>query len=139
MWDIRWRHDGRQPIIPILILAPAPATDLGGVRVDALLDTGSTTSGITKGVATNLGLVGRGKRPLVSARNDDQVERYLFRIALQPDDEQGGPPSFPFVFEESIGFELRNGFRFEALIGMDVIRQCDLSMARSGNCQLRFG
>ncbi len=48
-------------------------------------------------------------------------------------------PAFPYVFEEVIGFELTNNFQFEALIGMDILRQCDLSLLRSGLCKLSFG
>ena len=134
---IEWKHDGRQPLIRVSILAPAPHSDLRAETVEALVDTGSTTSGITSRIADSLGIVGIGKRPLVSARSDDQVERYVFRVGLtgSPD----GIPSFPFVFDGIIGFELRPGFRFEALIGMDILSQCDLSMDRRGRCALRFG
>jgi hypothetical protein len=45
----------------------------------------------------------------------------------------------PFVFEEVSGFELKDGLAFNALIGMDILGQCDFSMERSGRCRLRFG
>lgn len=42
---------------------------------------------------------------------------------------EGAPaPAFPFVFDEVTGFELANSFTFEALLGMDILSQCDLSM-----------
>jgi len=135
---IEWRHDNRQPIILISILAPEPLTSFTEHSVAALVDTGSTTSGITRRVAEELGLTGIGKRPLVSARHDDQVERYVFRVGLRGS-ESRFQPTFPFVFEAVIGFELRPGFRFEALLGMDILGQCDLSMARTGDCSLVFG
>ncbi len=91
-----------------------------------------------RGVARELGLVGIGKRPLVSARHDDQVERYVFRVGLRASDV-ATEPTIPFVFEAVIGFELRAGFRFEALLGMDILRQCDLTMMRNGRCSLLFG
>jgi hypothetical protein len=105
--------------------------------VQALVDTGSTTSGITAGVAQRLGLKGVGKRPLVSARHDDQVERFIFRVGIV--DRLVDAPSIPFVFPAVIGFELRAGFRFEALIGIDILEQCDLEMKRTGHCSLHFG
>ncbi|HEY0311819.1 MAG TPA: hypothetical protein VGC56_04930 [Allosphingosinicella sp.] len=50
-----------------------------------------------------------------------------------------GAPAFPFVFDEVIGIELTNAFEFDALIGMDILRQCDLELWRSGRCRLAFG
>lgn len=94
---IEWRHDSRQPVIPVSILAPEPLTNLTEHGVRALVDTGSTTSGITRRVAEELDLTGIGKRPLMSARHDDQVERYVFRIGLRPSDDRV-EPTIPFVF-----------------------------------------
>jgi len=48
-------------------------------------------------------------------------------------------PDYPFLFEEVIGIELTNTFDFDALLGMDILRQCDFSMNRDGRCSLRFG
>jgi hypothetical protein len=111
-----------------------PVADLTFVAADALLDTGSTTSGVTPAIAARLSLPHLGTRPLGSAHGEAQVERYLFRIGFQIE----GTP-LPFVFEEVIGFELKDGFAFGALIGMDVLSHCDFSMERTGRCQLRFG
>ena len=138
MLEINWVHDGRQPIIPVSILAPAPATDLTAVEAAALVDTGSTVSGITSEIATQLGLTGIGKRPLVSARSEDQAERLVFRVGLKGS-KSGDAPAYPYIFEETIGFELKNGFRFDALIGMDILRQCDFSIKRDGSFRLAFG
>lgn len=137
MPSIDWRHDGRRLIIPVLILAPAPSTDFSGVDGVALVDTGSTTSGVTSRVIDKLRLHRLGKRPLASAQGEGQSERCAFRIGLTPDED--ATPAFPFVFEDVIGFELANSFTFAALIGMDILRQCDLSIDRSGGCSLRFG
>jgi hypothetical protein len=138
MLQIEWRRERRRLVIPVSILAPLPARDLSGVAGQALVDTGATTSGITNRVASALGLVGRGKRPLGSAQGEGQAERYLFRIGLLADEADTGP-AFPFVFEEVIGFELANSFQYEALLGMDILSQCDLEMRRDGSCTLRFG
>lgn len=133
---IEWQHDGRRILLPVIILPPEPSTDLTGNEGRALLDTGSTTSGITPRVARRLNLLQRGKRPIGSAQGEGQAERYLFRIALPlPTDS----PTFPFVFESVSGFELAETFQFDALIGMDVLRQCDFSMDRTGRCRLQFG
>jgi hypothetical protein len=133
---IEWRHSGRRIVLPVSILAPQPSTDLGGFNGLALLDTGSTTSGITPKVARNLSLAGRGKRPLSSAQGEGQAERYLFRIALTPPTDG---PTFPYVFDDVSGFELTDSFQLDALIGMDILSQCDFEMQRNGLCRLHFG
>ena len=107
------------------------------MRGNALVDTGSTTSGITPRVANSLGLSGIGKRPIGSAQGEGQAERFLFRIGLMPDHRAEDPPSFPFIFDELI--ELTNAFQFQALIGMDILAQCDFASDRDGRCSLRFG
>lgn len=133
---IEWRHDGPRILLPILIVAPTPSTDLSGAPGFALVDTGSTTSGVTQRVAKDLGLAKRGKRPLGSAQGQGQAERYLFRIGI-PLPTAG--PSFPYVFEDVIGFELADSFQFDALVGMDILSRCDFMMDRQGRCSLEFG
>ena len=133
---IDWGHDGRRILLPVLILQPTPSTDLTGFEGSALVDTGSTTSGVTPHVARALGLAKRGKRPLGSAQGEGQAERYLFRVGVQP---AGQAPAFPYVFEDIIGFELAESFQFDALLGMDVLKQCDLTILRTGRCALQFG
>jgi predicted aspartyl protease len=135
---IEWRHDRRRIILPVLVLRPTPSRDLSGYEARALLDTGATTSGITPRVARNLDLPPRGKRPLGSARGEEQAERYLFRIGLMTV-PRGGAPSFPFLFDDVVGFELRDNFHLDMLLGMDVLSQCDFSMDRSGICLLTAG
>ena len=133
---IEWRHDGRRIALPVLLLPPQPSVDLGGIPATALLDTGSTTSGLTARAAKSLGLIKRGKRPLGSAQGEGQAERYLFRFGMRLGI---GVPSFPFVFDDVIGFELADSFTLDALIGMDVLRMCDFSINRNGRCILQFG
>lgn len=126
---INFHHDRSRIILPVLILEPSPSASFEGHRGFALLDTGSTTTGVTKRVAKSLGLVGRGKRPLGSAQAEGQAERYLFRIGVHGDEDA---PTLPYVFDDVIGFELVDSFRFDALIGMDIIGQCDLEVYRGG-------
>jgi hypothetical protein len=133
---IEWQHDGRRILLPVLILRPTPSSDLTGYEGSALVDTGSTTSGITPRVARQLDLPRRGKRPLGSAQGEGQAERYLFRLAFQLPTEN---PAFPYVFEDVIGFELAETFLFDVLVGMDVLRHCDFTMLRRGTCSLAFG
>lgn len=133
---IEFSYDARRIVLPISLLAPTPSLDLAGFSASALIDTGSTTTGITPRVANALGLVERGKRPLGSAQGEGQAERYLFRVAVQPPSEG---PAFPYVFEDIIGFELKDSFQLDALIGMDILSQCAFSIDRDRRCVLEFG
>lgn len=115
-------------------------SDLGGYRALALVDTGATTSGITPRIIEMLGLVGMGKRPIGFAQGDGQADRYLFRVALSSPSSTGeAETSLPFVFEAIMGFGLAGGFRFDALLGMDILSQCDFRMDRHGHAVLSFG
>lgn len=135
---IDWVREQRRILLPVSILRPFPVTDLSGVEAKALIDTGSSVSGISMAHAQALGIVGLGKRPLKSAQGEGQVERYAFRLALRPD-RGTNEAAFPFVFEEVIGIELTNVFEFDALIGMDILSQCDFISNRGGTCSLVFG
>jgi Aspartyl protease len=133
---IEWRHDRRRILLPVLIIAPRPSTDLAGISVIALLDTGSTTTGLTGRIAEKLDLARRGKRPIGSIQGEGQAERFVFRVGLHiPGDE----PAFPFVFNDIEGFELKPSMMFDALIGMDILHQCDLHVGRDRVCRLTFG
>lgn len=134
---IEWGHERRKILLPVLILAPFPVTDLTGAEATALLDTGSTTSGISTKLAQSLKLVGLGKRPLMSAQGQGHAERFAFRVGLKPDRNEMN--AFPFVFDEVIGIELNNALEFSALLGMDILGQCDFRMDRNGFCSLQFG
>jgi len=135
---IEWRRERRRVLLPVLILAPYPVTDMTGIDVMALLDTGSTISGVSGRVAEPLGLIRLGKRPLSSAHGEGQVERYAFRVGLRDENEPRLAPAFPFVFEEVIGIELAGAFDFNVLLGMDILGQCDFEMRRDGSCRLGF-
>ena len=136
---IEWTRERRRILLPVLILAPFPVTDLTGVEATALVDTGSSVSGVALRVAETLELTRLGKRPLTSAQGQGQVERYAFRVGLRPEGPDAVAPAFPFVFDEVIGIELTNAFEFDALIGMDILGQCDFEMRRDLRCRLAFG
>jgi predicted aspartyl protease len=134
---IDWQRERRRILLPVVILRPYPITNLSGKPASALIDTGSSVSGVAVSLAQALGLIGLGKRPLKSAQGEGQVERYAFRVGIEP--VPTGDGKLPFVFEEVIGIELTDGFEFNALIGMDIIGQCDFTSNRSGQCALQFG
>lgn len=136
---IEWFRESRRILLPVSVLAPFPVTDLTGIEAKALLDTGSSVSGVASRLAEALNLKQLGKRPLTSAQGQGQVERYAFRIGFWPDTPPFASAGFPFVFDEVIGIELTNTFEFDALLGMDILGQCDFEMARNGRCRLVFG
>jgi hypothetical protein len=140
MFHLECSNDGRRIVLPIIILKPEPLTDLDGYRAMALLDTGATTTGITPRVIDALGLLSVGKRPMGSVQGDGQADRYLLRVGLHTTEainENTG--AFPYVFEATMGFGVNEGFRFDALLGMDILSQCDFRMDRSGRAILSFG
>jgi hypothetical protein len=139
MYHLECSNDRRRIVLPVVILKPEPVTDFDGYRGLALLDTGATTTGITPRVVETLGLLGMGKRPLGSAHGDGQAERYLFRVGLHSTGAVQEASSFPYTFEAIMGFGLTGSFRLDALLGMDILSQCDLQMDRSGRTVLSFG
>jgi hypothetical protein len=136
---LEWTRERLRILLPIQILPPFPKTLLKGAEATALLDTGSSISGVGLALAERLGLHRLGKFPLKSAQGLGQVERYAFRVGFLPNSRPDRSPSFPFVFDEVVGIELTDTFEFNALIGMDVLGRCDFSMERTGRCRLRFG
>ena len=140
MLHLECSNDRRRVTLPILILRPDPPTDFDGYAATALLDTGATASGITPRVVDALGLFSIGKRPLGSARGEEQAERYLCRIGLHATAELSpGMNTLPFTFEPMLVFGLTDAFRFDAILGMDVLSQCDFRMDRRGHTLLSFG
>ena len=136
---IEWIREARRILVPVTVLAPVPVTDLSGIEARALIDTGSSVSGVASRIAGQLSLRRLGKRPLMSAQGEGQVERLAFRVGFQPDFGSLDAPAFPFVFDEVIGIELTNAFEFDALVGMDILQRCDFEMRRDGHCRLAFG
>jgi hypothetical protein len=132
-----WLHDQRRILLPILIFRPHNPTDMTHAPARALVDTGATASAISISIADELQLQSHGKRPLQSAHGLGQAERFFFRIGIYPD--QADANSFPYIFDDIFGFCLTGSEHFDALIGMDILSQCDFSINREGRCELSFG
>lgn len=137
MSQIKWLHAGRRITLPVRILRADNPFEITSIDAIALVDTGATVSGIDERIAEKLGLEPLGKRPLQSAHGLAHTERFMFRIGLMPDDTEDA--RLPYIFDASFGFGLRGSEHFTALIGMDILRQCDFSMDRNGHCRLAFG
>lgn len=137
--SIEWRHDGRRLVVPVIIYPPLTGAMLQGIEGRALIDTGSTTTGVTARVAERLGLRGIGKRLVATVGGEKLIERYIFRIGLNGHASDSDAPTFPYIFEEVDGFELLDSFAFDALLGMDILRQCELLMMPGDRCRITFG
>ncbi len=64
------------------------------------------------------------------------VDYYLFRLAVESED---GQSSLPYVFAETVGFQINQSLDFEVILGMDVLSQCDLTVVRDGTWSLTYG
>jgi hypothetical protein len=70
-------------------------------------------------------------------RTLDRATHFQGRLNGQP--TEGDAPTFPYIFEEVGGFELFDSFAFDVLLGMDILRQCELLISRGDRCSLTFG
>ena len=108
----------------------------------ALVDTGATVSGIGPRGIAELGLTSHSKKPLKSATDEAFVDYYLFRIGFEISGHETASADavrLPYVFDELDGFSWGRPGDFEVILGMDVLRMCDLSLMRDGRCSLAFG
>jgi len=136
---IEWQHDGSRLVVPVIVYPPLTGARLEGIAGKALIDTGSTTTGVTAKIAQKLGLQSIGKRLISTVGGEKHIDRYIFRIGLDGRAADNDAPTFPYVFEEVVGFELLDSFSFDVLLGMDILRQCELLIAPGNRCRLRFG
>jgi Aspartyl protease len=136
---IEWRHDGKKLVVPVLVYPPLTGTTFEGITGKALIDTGSTTTGVTGAIAKQHGLRSIGKRLISTVGGEKHIDRFIFRIGLDGQDPTNDAPTFPCIFEEVVGFELLDSFSFDVLVGMDILRQCELTIAPGNRCRLAFG
>lgn len=151
---ISGRHDGRQVIFNVAVLGAAfeAADAFSGQEeaiarvlsepVKALVDTGATSTSISLETAKRLQLHPVGKRDVMTANGSRRSRIYNFQIAmisspiLQDESER---PQF-FVLPNAVsGTELNpSAFRFDILLGMDVISQGNLAIRRNGTFSFEF-
>lgn len=135
MRSVKGKHDGRQLILSVAVLGSDNPTDLTFVKARALLDTGSTVSGLGPEIISQLGLKSYGKRPLGSATELRLVNYFFFRIGLFGVQES----ELPYVFADLDGFGWPEPKSFDVILGMDVLSKCDLQIDRGGSWSLAFG
>jgi len=106
----------------------------------ALLDTGATSSAISARFVKELGLISIAKRPIMVATEQRLVDFYLFRLGVFPESTDTAPAtSIPYIFAETDGFLINQSHDFDVILGMDVLRECDLRVGRNGKWSLAFG
>ncbi len=102
-----------------------------------LIDTGASTSLITRRFADALSLPLHGKHPLVTARGTDMVNRYAFRLGFPLPDIWS--VDRPYILgDELIGSEFVDHASFDVIVGMDVLRTGELVLRRDGSFSFTF-
>lgn len=135
---IKWRHNRERLILPTVVLPPAYANNASdSIRVDGLVDTGATGTGVRRDLADRLGLEAKGNRRVLTANGFLMADEFVFRVGFVTGDYHD--PQFdpgrelPFVLDrEILGFELQAGFPYALLIGMDIIGGGDLTVSSNG-------
>ena len=116
---------------------PAEGLSVFSAPVKALVDTGATSTSISRRTAETLGLAPVGKRDLMTANGPQRSRVYHFQIAMLAEPGEGAPF---FVLPDLVeGIELNSDeLVFDILLGMDVISQGDLLIRRNGAFSFEF-
>jgi hypothetical protein len=140
------QHNSVQLFCPVVILPPnpTPATAGGHVGVQALIDTGATTTAITTALAARLSLQPIGIMPIHGVGGVQHHNSHLFQVgfpfAPYPPPQQGQVPGTIFVLQKLIqGCSFQAGSApFEVLLGMDVISIGSLVVQGNGTFSFSF-
>jgi predicted aspartyl protease len=142
MLGISFRHDRRQIIIPIAILTPdEPGTSQRFHRSFGLIDTGASSSGISRRIAEELALPRRGKTVITTPAGEHVARLYRMGVGVYPGDaaDDGAVAAHPYVLPfELIGIECSPGAAFDVLIGMDLIGRSELHVRSDGSGSITF-
>lgn len=116
-------------VLPSLVAPNATAMEI----VEGLVDTGATGTGLRPDVAERLGIVGRGRRRVLTANGDMLVPEFRVRLGFFPGRFDGAaevaPASFPHVLDFGLLVHaLLPNFVYPILIGMDVLRRIEIHM-----------
>ena len=131
MPEVSFRHDRRQIIIAAAAVDPNDPSRFH--RLNALLDTGATMSGLRREIADLLSLPRQGKMVITTPSGDHATRLYRVRIGLYPSGEH------PYVLPDAyLAIQCSPGEAFDMLIGMDVIGRCDLQILSNGSGTLSF-
>lgn len=121
--------------------APGAAPDLNLTMFAGLVDTGASTTCISKNVADAIGLAPSGKTTMSGSTGHDTVNQYTFVVGFVFGAKQ--VPSGAFLGDLNLhlvqGCEFTShGFGFDVLIGRDILCKGSLSMSFDGHYLLCF-
>lgn len=142
MAEIEWRHEGKRLVLPVAVLPSTVAINSQALDLtEALIDTGATGTGLRPDVANRLGILGRGRRRVLTANGDILVPEYRIRLGFYPgsyEAEALAPPGLlPYILDLGLlAHALHEHFPYAMLIGMDVLRHCDLSIRKDRSARL---
>jgi hypothetical protein len=131
------RLGDRGIIIPVFI-SPNDPTEAGSpfnARMEtgqAVIDTGAMRTAVTRRMASRLALRSRGKLPVQTPAGTSIRDLHTFRLGFAL--AQGESPAVsPYFLDEAVeGMNWEDHPYLDVLIGMDVIRQCDLHIRSNG-------
>jgi hypothetical protein len=153
---LQGRHEGRAAFIEVAIVDAAKYIEhkqsknpvLHGVRpFKALIDTGATSTTITKNVVSFLGLQPVTKLPYASRDGLTWVRAYLFHVAFygpvvplsaDPEESESLVNSMRVFKRVITGGEIENQDSFDVLLGMDVITTGNLTINVDGTFGFAF-
>jgi hypothetical protein len=151
MPSIQGRHDGRAAYVEVAIVDAARYREykqsqepvLTGVRpFTALIDTGATSTMITRSVVRTLGLQPATKVLYHSKDGLSWTPAYLFHVVFYPPVPSAHnvrAVSRTFVFKRVItGGEIEDQPSFGVLLGMDVITSGELTISSDGSFMFKF-
>jgi hypothetical protein len=129
---ISGRHDGRALFLDALVLPHQSDVPLF-YDFKALIDTGSHSTCIAEQVIHRLGLRPFGIKQMGNVYSVANHRTFLIRLGFSVSN------SGLYVLPKTIvAPEIRSMDHFDVLIGMDVISQGDLTVARNGTFQFSF-
>lgn len=130
---------------PVLVGSVKPGSEATQIPIHSmrgLIDTGAQVTMLSPAAILLLGLRPRGKKLLGNVSNVARHNTYLFVMGVWYSIDEGqtmNDTKSYFAFDPVYGCDLRAGSDFDVLIGMDIIMQGDLSIARDGEFTWRVG
>ncbi len=111
------------------------------ISARGLVDTGASVTAICRNLAQKLGLEPEGKRVITNTHGQQQVTQYRFLagfLVRLPASGASGGAAAPHMLPEVYGIDFTATASFDLLVGMDIIRQGNLLVRRSGEWSFEF-
>ena len=146
---IQGAHNGRAAVTTIAIIDAAQYSEhktsnesilKGAVPFKALIDTGATSTMISRRVVTRLNLQPVTKLKFSGLGGDTWRNGYLFHIAfyISPPSRNTETSKIQILKNVINGGELTDEYTFDVLLGMDVLTTGDLHIAKDGTFRFKF-